>query len=81
MKILSIKELCGVPDVPISRPFIERLIGTVRREYLDHVLFWNENDLKHKIAKFQTYYNQARVHYSLNGKTPVNCPLLMDKKA
>ena len=39
----------GAPRCPVSHPFIERLIGTVRREYLDHVFFWNAIDLTRKL--------------------------------
>ena len=53
----------------LSHPFVERLIGTVRREFLDHVLFWN--DLERKLAEFQTYYDAARGHASLDGHTPL----------
>ena len=57
--------------VPLSHPFVERLIGTMRREFLDHVLFWNGRDLERKLVDFETYYNAARVHASLHGQTPV----------
>jgi len=59
-----------VPYVPLSHPFIERLIGTIRREYLDRTLFWNERDLEHKLAEFVDYYNRHRVHSSLASSTP-----------
>lgn len=42
----------------------------MRREYLDHVLFWNAKDLESKLADFQQYYNGQRVHSSLHGQTP-----------
>ena len=48
----------------------ERLIGTIRREYLDRMLFWNAADLKRKLAQFGDYYNTQRVHRSLAGATP-----------
>jgi len=51
-----------VPHVPWSHPFVERLIGTVRREFLDQVLFWNGRDLGRKLIEFQVYYNAARRH-------------------
>lgn len=70
IRVLDLDEVKGVPFVPTSRPFIERLIGTIRREFTDQILFWNEYDLKRKLEQFQTYYNHARVHYSLSGKTP-----------
>ena len=47
-----------------------RLIGTIRREFLDHVLIWNAIDLERKLEEFRTYYNDNRVHQSLNGSTP-----------
>ena len=70
LRILGIEEIKSIPYVPISHPFIERLIGTVRREYLDHVLFWNASDLERKLNTFKDYYNGHRVHASLDGKTP-----------
>ena len=53
-----------------SNPFIERLIGTIRREYPDQTLFWNATDLKRKLSDFQSYYNCHRTHSSLGGDTP-----------
>jgi putative transposase len=39
LRILDIKEIKSVPYVPLSHPFVERLIGTIRREYLDQAFF------------------------------------------
>src|SRR5665213_2085509 len=44
--------------------------GTIRREYLDHLWYWNRLDLQRKLARFARYYNQARVPSALTGKTP-----------
>ena len=71
LRILEIDEIKAVPHTPISHPFVERLIGTVRREFLDHVLFWNTRDLARKLTEFQSYYNVERVHASLEGDTPI----------
>jgi transposase InsO family protein len=49
---------------------VERLIGTIRREFLDHILFWSSLDLERKLGEFQYYHNQKRVHASLGGDTP-----------
>jgi putative transposase len=70
LRILEIDEIKTVPHLPRSHPFVERLIGTMRREFLDHVLFWNARDLERKLADFQAYYNAARCHASLGGHTP-----------
>ena len=56
---------------PLSHPFVKRLIGTMRRECLDHVLCWNAGDLERTLADFQAYYNAARSHASLEGYTPL----------
>ena len=70
LRILSVDEIKTVPFTPISHPFIERLIGTIRREYLDHIFFWNAQDLERKLVDFRQYYNRDRVHQSLGGDTP-----------
>ncbi len=70
LRILAVDEIKSVPHVPRSHPFVERLIGTIRRECLDHTLFWNAPDLEQKLADFQVYYNRHRTHRSLAGDTP-----------
>ena len=70
LRVLDVVEIKTVPHVPVSHPFVERLIGTVRREYLDHVFFWNAVDLERKLDEFETYFNQQRTHASLEGDTP-----------
>ena len=70
LRVLEIEEIKSVPYAPVSHPFVERLIGTVRREYLDHMFFWNALDLTRKLDEFQHYYNRYRVHRSLDGTTP-----------
>ena len=60
----------SVPYTPVSHPFIERLIGTVRREYLDRMFFWNALDLTRKLGEFAGYYNLHRVHRALDGTPP-----------
>jgi putative transposase len=42
----------------------------LRREYLDHVIFWNRADLLRKLGHFASYYNEARAHSALAGRTP-----------
>jgi putative transposase len=70
LRILDIKEIKTVPYVPLSHPFVERLIGTIRRECLDRMLFWTSADLEMKLLDFQRYYNRHRTHVGLGGRTP-----------
>jgi putative transposase len=57
LRILDVKEIKTIPYVPLSHPFVERLIGTIRRECLDRTLFWTTADLEMKLLDFQRYYN------------------------
>ena len=70
LRVLEIDEIKSVPYAPVSHPFVERLIGTIRREYLDRMFFWNAGDLTRKLAEFRDYYNADRVHRALAGATP-----------
>jgi hypothetical protein len=74
LRILNIMEIKTVPDVPWSHPFIERLIGTIRREGLDRLLFWTATDLELKSRTFKDYYNEHRTHSALAGQTPIENP-------
>jgi len=70
LRIMDVEEIKSVPYTPASHPFIERLVGTIRREYLDRLFFWNSNDLQNKLDAFQRYYNSNRAHSSLDRKPP-----------
>jgi putative transposase len=74
LRVLDIMEVKTVPYVPVSHPFVERLIGTIRREYLDRILFWTAIDLESKLSEFKDYYNQYRAHAALKGQTPMGNP-------
>ena len=70
LRILEVTEIKTVPYVPLSHPFVERLSGTIRREFLDHTLFWATADLGNKLLDFRRYFSDHRTHTSLEGQTP-----------
>ena len=70
LRVLEVKEIKTVPYAPMSHPFVERLIGTIRREHLDQTLFWTAADLEQKLRAFQDYFNRHRVHSGLKGRLP-----------
>jgi putative transposase len=72
LRVLEINEIKSLPHVPMSHPFVERLIGSVRRELLDQTLFWTATDLESKLRDYQVYYNAHRCHSSRKGVTPVD---------
>jgi transposase InsO family protein len=74
LRILDVEEIKTVPCAPLSHPFVERLIGTIRRECLDRTLFWTAADLEMKLFEFQRYYNGHRAHAGLEGSPPESSP-------
>ena len=68
---LDVEEIKSPPHVPMSHPFVERLIASVRRELLDHTLFWTVTDLENNLHEYQCYYNKIRCHSGRNGTTPI----------
>jgi transposase InsO family protein len=67
----------GIRDHPISprspwqNPYVERLIGTLRRECLDHVLIYGERHLRRILTLYSLYYNETRTHLGLGKDTPL----------
>ena len=71
LRVLDIDEIKSLPHVPMSHPFVERLIGSVRREMLDQTFFWTATDLENKLREYQCYYNEYRAHSGNNESTPI----------
>jgi putative transposase len=69
LRVLDVKAIKTVPYAPLSHPFVERLIGTIRRECLDRMVFWTAADLEVKLLDFQRYFNGHRAHAGLGGTT------------
>ena len=70
LRILDVEKIKSVPYVAMSHPCIKRVIGTIRREYLDHVPFRNSLEFDRKLLEFKDYYNNHRPHAALSGKSP-----------
>jgi transposase InsO family protein len=72
VKELGIQEVLGAPRAPQQRAYIERVIGTIRRECLDHLIILNEAALHRHLKLFLEYYHQSRTHLSLEKDTPAS---------
>ena len=70
VKEFGIQEVLGAPRTPRQRSYIERVIGTIRRECLDHVIVFNEASLCRHLKLFVEYYHGTRTHLSLQKDTP-----------
>lgn len=71
LRIPEVNEIKSIPHVPLSHPFVERLIGSIRRELLDYTFFWTATDLQNKLKDYQCYFNEYRIHSGRDGVTPV----------
>ena len=70
VKGLGIEEVKSAPRSPWQNPFVERLIGTVRRELTDHVIVLGERHLLRLLKDYTTYYGTSRTHLSLEKDSP-----------
>lgn len=70
VKNLGLHEILITAQSPWQNPFVERLIGSIRRECLDHVIVLNERHLRRVLRKYIGYYHQSRTHLSLD----MDCP-------
>jgi transposase InsO family protein len=59
------------PRSPWQNPYVERLIGTLRRDCLDHVLILGERHLRRVLTLYSQYYNDTRTHLSLAKDSPL----------
>ena len=72
---LGIQEMLSAPRSPWQRAYIERVIGSIRRECLDHLIVYNEASLYRQMKSFVEYYYETRTHLSLQKDTPVSRPV------
>ena len=66
----GIEEVVSAPQSPWQNPFVERVIGTIRRECLDHVIVWNARSLRRTLYGYLDYYHRWRTHLALDKDTP-----------
>jgi transposase InsO family protein len=67
---MGLKEMLTAPRSPWQNPYVERLIGSIRRECLEHVVILHERHLQRLLTDYFTYYHQWRTHLSL----AMDCP-------
>jgi len=72
---MGIQEVLSAPRSPWQRPYIDRVIGSIRRECLDHMIVFNEAFLYKHVKAFVSYYHHSRTHLSLAKDTPETRPV------
>jgi putative transposase len=75
VKGMGICEILTAPHSPWQNPFAERLIGSIRRECLNHVLVLSERHLQRILTRYFAYYHRARTHLSLDKDAPDRRPI------
>jgi transposase InsO family protein len=70
VKAMGIKQVLSAPRSPWQRAYVERAIGTLRRECLDHMIVFREAGLSRQLRRFADYYHRSRTHLGLEKDTP-----------
>jgi transposase InsO family protein len=73
--VMNIKEVLGTPRCPWQRAYVERVIGSIRRECLDHVIVLSEEALRRTLRSYFSYYHRSRLHLSLERDSPESRPV------
>ena len=71
VRAMGIRDRPTSPHSPWQNGYAERLIGSIRRDCLDHVVVLGERHLHHLLHSYQRYYNEVRTHLSLHKDAPV----------
>ena len=72
---MDIEEVLTAPQSPWQNPYCERLIGSIRRECLDHIIVLSEKGLRRTLRSYFEYYERTRTHLSLGKDSPVHRPI------
>jgi transposase InsO family protein len=72
LRSMGIRDRPASPRSPWQNGFVERLIGSIRRECLDHVVVFGERHLRHVLLSYMNYYNETRTYLSLDKDSPLS---------
>jgi transposase InsO family protein len=72
---MGIRQIRTAPRSPWQNAYVERVIGSIRRECLDHVVVLNEAGLRRILAQYAMYYQYSRTHLGLAKDTPTSRPV------
>ena len=70
VRVMGIKQVLSTPRSPWQRAYIERLIGSIRRECLDHLIVFSERSLRRHLQAYVDYYHRTRTHLGLQKDCP-----------
>ena len=75
LRAMGIRDRPVTPRSPWQNGYVERVIGTIRRECLDHIIVWNMSHLQRVLNAYLDYYNSTRTHLGLSKDAPLHRPI------
>jgi len=75
VKAIGIKDVVTAPRSPWQNPYVERIIGSIRRECLDHIIIFSERHLRPVLSSYFQYHHRTRTHLSLDKDCPEPRPV------
>jgi transposase InsO family protein len=80
VEAMGITEVVTTPRSPWQNPYVERVIGSIRRECLDHIVIFNERHLRRVLTSYRDYYHRSRTHLSLRKDCPGPRPVQSENR-
>src|SRR5208337_4390301 len=81
VEAMGIEEVLTAPRSPWQNAYVERVIGSIRRECLDHIVIFNERHLRRVLTSYREYYHRSRTHLSLQKDCPDPRPVQSENRA
>jgi putative transposase len=81
VEVMGITEVVTAPRSPRQNPYVERAIGSIRRECLDHLIVFSEHHLRRVLSSYEDYYHRTRTHLSLRKDCPNPRPVHTSTRA
>jgi putative transposase len=75
VEAMGIEEVVTAPRSPWQKPYVERVVGSIRRECLNHVIILDERHLRRALSSYFQYYHESRTHLSLDKDCPEPRPI------
>jgi len=79
VEAMGITEVVTAPRSPWQSPYVERVIGSIRRECLDHIVIFNQRHLRRVLSSYADNYRRTRTHLSLDKDCPDSRPIITRK--
>ena len=76
VEAMAITDVITAPRSPWQNAYVERVIGSIRRECLHHIVIFNERHLRRVLSSYKNYYHQTRTHLSLDKDCPDPRPIM-----